>query len=164
MDSRQVKQSSIFVAFAAVQVADLAAFEDWIPECADSAGQVVDYVGFAVLVVDLPLLFASCSLKYIIKITTFLIYSLILFIQQCICFNLLPCKFKSLIWLICKIIFPSKFTLFTKSMRNIIFTNKVILGSITSQKFWSNSAHPRADTNSNLPWRRSTVSFLKTAT
>jgi len=41
----------------------LAAFEDWIPECADSAdqavadsivsaGQVVDYVGFAALVVD----------------------------------------------------------------------------------------------------------------
>jgi hypothetical protein len=66
LDSRQVKQSSIFVAFAAVQVADLAAFEDWIPECADSAdqavadsivsaGQVVDYVGFAALVVDLPL-------------------------------------------------------------------------------------------------------------
>ena len=41
----------------------MAAFEDWIPECADSAGhavadsivsvgQAVDYVGFAALVVD----------------------------------------------------------------------------------------------------------------
>jgi hypothetical protein len=47
----------------AVQVAHLAAFADWIPECVDpvgpavadsivSVGQAVDYVDFAALVVD----------------------------------------------------------------------------------------------------------------